>query len=212
VQRYIGGLPGGQAQRAGDPGIRPPAGRVERRVAKGIEPKSQTSIVFPAERALSLEQRWILSALGDVLEIRLREELREELGATYGVSVVTSTSRVPRPEVRVSISFGSDPARTDSLVQAVFAELESLKSEGPRESDLAKVRETLVRSRETNLRENGWWLGQLAGAVRDGDPPAAPLEPVLALLTPDALRSAARLYFDNARYVRVTLVPVTGDR
>ena len=208
LQRYLGNLPGGSApERAADPGIHPPAGVVERTVRKGIEPKSQTSLVFTGAAKLSRVERAVLSALGNVLEIRLREELREELGGTYSVGVSASASRVPRDEYRVSISFGSDPARADSLVRAVFAQIDTLQASGPRAADLAKVRETMIRSRETNLRQNGWWVGQLLSAVRDGDPAAAPLDPVLAALTPDALRAAARSYLDRARFVRVTLLP-----
>jgi zinc protease len=208
VQRYLGNLPKGAApDRAADPGIRTPEAVVERTVRKGIEPKSQTSIVFTGSAALSRQERSVLSALGNVLELRLREELREELGATYSVSVAASASRVPRDEYRVSISFGSDPVQADALVKAVFAQIDTLQASGPRPGDLAKVKETLIRSRETNLRQNGWWLGQLLAAVRDGDPPAPPLEPVLAGLTPESLRAAARTYLDRSRYVRVTLLP-----
>jgi len=208
VQRYLGNLPAsGLAERAGDPGIHPPTGVVERLVRKGIEPKSQTSLVFTGPARLDRMERSVLSALASVLEIRLREELREELGGTYSVSVAASAVHVPRDEYRVSISFGSDPARADSLVRAVFAQLDTLQAAGPRPADVAKVKETLVRSRETNLRENGWWVGQLLGAVRDGDVPAPALEPILAAITAESLRAAARRYLDRTRYVRVTLLP-----
>ena len=208
VQRYLGNLPGPRAaDRPADPGIRPPTGVVERTVHKGIEPKSQTSIVFTGAGRLSRLERSVLSAMANVLELRLREELREELGGTYSVGVSASASRVPRDEYRVSISFGSDPARTDSLVRAVFAQIDTLRASGPRPADLAKVKETLIRSRETNLRENGWWLGQLLQSERDGDPPAPPLEPVLAALTVESLRAAAVTYLDRTQFVRVTLLP-----
>jgi zinc protease len=208
VQRYLGNLAGPKAaDRPADPGIRPPAGVVERTVRKGIEPKSQTSLVFTGGTRLSRLEQSVLSAMASVLELRLREELREELGGTYSVGVSVSASRVPRDEYRVSISFGSDPARTEALVRAVFAQIDTLQARGPRPADLAKVKETLIRSRETNLRENSWWLGQLLQSVRDGDPPAPPLEPVLAALTVDSLRAAARSYLDRARFVRVTLLP-----
>ena len=208
VQRYLGNLPtGSPGEHAGDPGIHPPAGVVERTVRKGIEPKSQTTLVFTGAAKLDRAERSVLSALANVLEIRLLEELREELGGTYSVGVNASAVRVPRDEYRVSISFGSDPARADSLVRAVFAQLDTIQSVGPRAEDVAKVKETLVRSRETNLRENGWWVGQLLGAVRDGDAPAPPLDPILARITTESLRDAAKRFLDRSRYVRVTLLP-----
>jgi len=72
-----------------------------------------------------------------------------------------------------------------------------------------KAKETSIRSRETNLRQNGWWLQLLVGSRRDGDDPASRLDlnAQLAQLTPETIRAAARTYLDRTRYVRVTLLP-----
>jgi len=210
VQRYLGNLPAvGAADQASDRGITRPAGVVERTVRKGIEPKSQTALVFSGPATASRQERFALDALGEILEIRLREELREELGGTYSVSVSASASRIPRPEYTVSVSFGSAPERADSLVGAVFAQIDSLKASGPRRADLAKYKETAVRSRETDLRQNGWWLSLLAAARREGEDPATrfALAPELERLTTDVIRDAARTYLNRSRYVRVTLLP-----
>lgn len=212
VQRYLGNLPaqaGAGPERPRDPGIRPPEGVVQRTVLKGIEPKSQTTIAFKGTPPppTSRQDRFVLSSLAAILEIRLREELREELGGTYSVSVSAGVSRVPREEFTVSITFGSAPDRADTLVRAVFAQIDTLRTTGPRAVDLAKVKETQIRSRETNLRLNGWWLQQLVEGTRTGDRPVAPLEPMLAGLTADAVRASAMTFLDRSRYVRVTLMP-----
>ena len=207
VERYLASLPAGTATRNRDPGMHPPERVVERTVRKGLEPKSQTAVVFTGPAQVSLQERWILSALGDVLQIRLREELREELAGTYSVSVGPSLSRVPRQQYSVSIRFGSDPRLADSLVRTIFAEIDALQREGPRAGDLAKVKETFIRSRETALRENGWWLSQLMQGARDGEPAAQALDPLLAGVTVESVRDAAKKYLDRSRYVRVTLLP-----
>ncbi len=210
VQRYLGNLPSrGAGDRASDRGITRPAGVVERTVRKGIEPKSQTALVFTGPTTASREERFALDALGSILDIRLREELREELGGTYSVSVSGSAARIPRREYTVFISFGSAPERADSLVGAVFAQIDTLKASGPRPADLAKYKETSTRSRETDLRQNAWWLSLLTGARREGEDPETrfALAPQLERLTPEVIRDAARRYLDRSRYVRVTLLP-----
>ena len=210
VQRYLGNLPvRGQADRAGDPGIHPPPGVVERTVRKGIEPKSQTALIFTGPAHATQDERFAIDALGSILEIRLREQLREELGGTYSVNVNTTIARIPREQYNVFIGFGSAPERADTLVRAVFAEIDTLQSAGPRPADLVKAKETSIRSRETNLRQNGWWLQLLIGSRRDGDDPATRLDlnAQLARLIPETIRSAARTYLDRTRYVRVTLLP-----
>jgi zinc protease len=210
VQTYLGNLPTGEpAEVARDPGITRPPGVVERTVRKGIEPKSQTALVFHGPGEPTREERFAIDALTNILDIKLREELREELGGTYGVSVSGSISRMPKQEYTVSINFGSAPERVDTLVRAVFAQIDTLQNAGPRATDIAKYKETSIRTRETNLRQNGWWLGQLTASRRDGDAMAVrlALEPQLNRLTPDVIRAAARKYLDRRRYVRVTLLP-----
>ena len=36
--------------------------------------------------------------------------------------------------------------------------MEKIKKDGPSEIDLNKVKETLIRERETRIKENGFWL------------------------------------------------------
>ena len=111
VEQYLGALPAIQRkEKWRDVGIRPPRGVVEKTVRKGIEPKSSTQLVFTGPFEFTPQHRSALNVMVDLLEIRLRDELREELGGTYGVSVSHSTSREPTPTYSIGISFGADPA------------------------------------------------------------------------------------------------------
>ncbi len=210
AQSYLGGLSALKRKETWkDTGITPPKGVVERTVKKGIEPKSQTQIVFTGPFQYTPENRLAMSALSQVLNIRLREQLREEMGGTYGVSVNASPSRIPRQEYSFGIGFGAAPERMDSLAHEVFVQIDSLKRLGPSAKDLEKVKETQVRSYETNLKQNGYWLSQLAFCDQNGEDP----HNILAYrqrvddLTAEIVRDAARRYLNEKNYVRVTLVP-----
>ena len=210
VERYLGNLPAThRGEQWRDIGLRAPAGVVEREVKRGIEPKSQTELVFSGTFPFSRPERFILRSLADVLDIKLREQLREELGGTYGVSVTPAATRIPREEYTLSVSFGSAPDRVPQLLAAVFAQIDTLQRQGAGEKDLAKIRETTIRSRETDLKENGFWLGQLAAVEQNGDDPKVILDPsdLLPLLTPERIKQAALRYLDQKNYVRVTLLP-----
>jgi zinc protease len=214
VERYLGSLPGrgGKAEEPVDHGVRGPDGVVERTVLKGLEPRSQTAIVFSGPMTWSREEAYTLQALGEVLSIRLREALREELGGTYGVNVSASASRRPRQDYTLSISFGSSPDRADSLAREVFAQIDSIRTSGPPPGDLVKVREAAIRGRETNLERNGFWLDLLVSARRQGRPPGdlLSLDPLLTRLNAETLQAAVRRYLDPGRFVRVTLLPESG--
>ena len=50
--------------------------------------------------------------MGDSLAGNLQRHLREDLGGTYGVSVVPRFVKRPTGEYRLTITFACDPART----------------------------------------------------------------------------------------------------
>jgi zinc protease len=212
VERYLGGLPtAGRVETWRDTGIRPPDGVVEKTVRRGLEPQSQTAIVFTGPFQWSPETRLGMRALAGVLEIRLREVLREDLGGTYGVGVQGSYFRIPEASYDFRIGFGSDPARTDELVRTLFSEIQRLKDEGPTEDEVQKVVEAERRSRETDLRENGWWMAQLAAATESGEDPAYLLDTSLFDgVTVESIWEDARRYLNIERFVRVSLFPESG--
>jgi zinc protease len=210
IERYVGSLPNrGRRESWRDVGVRPPTSVVTREVRKGIEPKSQTQIVFTGDFEYTPENRLALRALADVLEIKLRERLREALGGTYGADVYASPTRIPRPSYGLTVSFGSAPERYAELERAVFAEIDSLKARGPSADDLAKVKEIYLRQHETDLKQNGWWIGQLAAYAQNRESPQLLLSysARIRALTADQIREGARRWLDRGRYVRVTLLP-----
>ncbi|CAN5778746.1 insulinase family protein [soil metagenome] len=210
VERYLGSLPSlGREESWRDVGVRPPPGVVRKTVRRGTEPKARTQIVFHGPLEFGREELSSLNALAEVLQIRLREVRREDLGGTYGVGVQASGARDPEPSYRLTIGFGAAPERLDELVRVTFAELESLQRNGPREADLAKVREMQFRAREVRLRENNFWISQLMTYDRYGwDTRQIPVhERSAERLSAERVRDAARRYVDTRRYVQVSLVP-----
>ena len=118
VERYLGSLPSlHRTEAAKDVGPHPPPGVVERQVRSGIAPRSQVSIVFSGAFQNDEQHRVVASAMADTLAGNLQRALREDLGGTYGVSVVPRFTKRPNGEYRLTIAFACDPARTESLVQ-----------------------------------------------------------------------------------------------
>ena len=210
VLTWLGGLPSSQRKETWkDIGLRTPEGVVTRDVHRGSEPKARTVIVFNGPFEWTRENRYALASLAEVLRMRLRDVLREELGATYGVSVSQSSERDPRPEYQFAIDFGSSPDRADTLRATVFRELERIKRDGPTAEEIEKVREMQRRGEETELRQNGFWLNALASAARyDHDPRLILRRSELrAMLSPTLVRDIARQYLNESRYVQVRLLP-----
>jgi zinc protease len=212
VLTWLGGLPAhGRTEKWIDHGPDLPKGKVEVRVEKGLEPRSQVWLGFPAEATeFSPEARNDLAALGKVLEIRLREALREDLGKVYGVSVDADLTSRPRLRSNVSLGFGCAPENVDELVQAVFAEIAALREQGTSEQVLGRVREIVRRERQARLLQNVYWIRALDVAYQEGFDPRELLESdddLAARLTPERLRDTARSALDPERYVLGVLDP-----
>ena len=210
VERYIASLPGhGRQESWRDEGVVPPRGVIRKAVYKGLEPKSLTTIVFSGEHDFDTLPRGAMGAMAEVLQTRLREVLREDLGGTYGVQVNASTVREPRPQYSLSITFGADPERVDALTEVVFEQIHRLQQQDPQQAEVAAVVEQFRRQYELSLKENGYWLGQLVAVYRRGEDPheIVNYEERLAQITPAAVRAAAQAAFDFADYVQVTLYP-----
>jgi zinc protease len=210
VEKYLASLPtAGRKETWRDNGVRPPTGVVKREVRRGLEPKSETTIHFSGPLEYTRANRFAVSSLAEILNIRLREVLREDLGGTYGASASGGASRDPWSSYALSISFGAAPDRVEALGTAVFQEIDSLKANGARQQDVDKVKETLRRSYETNLKENGYWLGQLSAYYRIGDDPRLLLSypQVIESLTPDLVKQSATRFLRTDNFIQVTLLP-----
>jgi zinc protease len=209
VETYLATLPStGRKESWKDVGLRRARGVVQRRVMKGIEPKSQTRLVYSGPFEFNQQRRVIIRAMAMVLEGSLREALREDLGGTYGVGVSAGYSKIPVPEYSLSIAFGSAPDRADALVDVALKHIEMLKANGPDEEDVANIREIMLREYESNSRQNGFFLREISARYQNGEDLADlfALPDYYRKLTAQAIQDAAREYF-GPNLVRVQQFP-----
>lgn len=210
VERYLGSLPStGREESWKDLGIDPPQGVVERTVRRGVEEKSTVQIIFNGNFNWSRENIFLLQALAEILDIRLRDSLREEQGGVYSIGVSQSGSHYPDQEYFFYIGFGSSPDQVEKLSNLVFSEILLLQSDGPAQGSVDKVIEILKRERETNMRENEFWLNVLRSYyMNDMDPQLImAYDQLINTLSPEKIRQAANEYLNLKRYVRVILLP-----
>lgn len=210
VETYLASLPAaGKNESWRDPGIKYPKGVVEKSVRKGIEPKSTVSLNFSGDYNWDRHNEFELESLVSVLDIKLREAVREDKGGSYGVSVRHSISKIPAPRFSINVQFGCAPERVEELTRTVFQVFDSLKQFGPSELVVNKVKEIDKKQREVNLKKNGFWRGFLTNFYSNGDDPLVLFEYdkfVDNLKTSDIQR-VARLYLDEKNYVKCVLYP-----
>ena len=140
----------------------------EKTVYKGTDPKSLVSILWNGETEYDKEDDFALSALGEVLTIKLVEQLREEEAGVYGVGARGNMSEIPYDSYSFSISFPCGPENVEKLTEAALAEVKKLRENGPDEEDLAKIKETIRVQRKEKLKENRFWLQEMERAEVEG--------------------------------------------
>jgi zinc protease len=210
VETYIASLPANQAHDTWrDLGIVPPTGHVEKTIEKGIAPKSQVAIVFSGPFESDDAHKLALRTMTLVLQSRLSDAIRQELGGTYSITATPDTDKFPRPEYRVRIEWTCDPARTAALVQRVFDEIEFVRRTPLSTGQVSRIREALKRDFETDSQDNGYLLDQIAQRYEDGEGAgvALSLPDQIAALTGEAVQQAAKTYLNAENYVKVTLMP-----
>jgi zinc protease len=210
IMNYLGGLPiTKRTETWKDVGINYPDGVIRKEVFKGIEPRAMVSMNFTGNAEWTRENNYLLQSLESVLDIKLREVIREDKSGTYGVSVGCVLNLFPKQNYKITISFGCDPGRTDELTNTVFQVIDSLKTFGPEEIYITKVKEAQLRSYETNLKENTFWLRTLQNYYFNGQNPALILKypELVSTLTSEKIKTAVNKYLNKDNYVQVLLLP-----
>jgi zinc protease len=211
--RYLGSLPAPRHRETWrDVAPRIPGGVIERNVYKGLAEQGQSVLIFHGPMDYTREERHRLRTVNDVLAIMLREDLREDRGGVYGVQTQASSAVRPDANYQVVVAFGSDPARSPELIDAVMEQIALLQTRGPSEDHLNRVREAQRRERETSLEQNAFWLGTLLFYYQNPDEDIQDIDRYLEMVdatTADDIREAANLYLDKSRFVRVVLFPET---
>jgi zinc protease len=207
---YLGSLPTPDIPTAyRDLGLRPVKGVVKREVKSGLEDKSTVSLTFTGPAEVSEMEELRLSALTEVMNIRIIDLLREKLGLIYGGGMEGSMTRVPYSHYTVNAMLPTGPQNVDKVLAALFAEIERMRTQGPDQGDLDKVKANWLQTYRKSLQENGYWLAVLQTSLTEGTDPATILsfdKEVQSLNVADLRRTAQR-YLNPENYVQVVLNP-----
>jgi zinc protease len=215
VTAYLGTLPTPDLPLAyRDVGLRIAKGVVKKEVHAGTEPKSIVSLTFAGPAAWSPEESMRMNALVEVMNLRVNTVLREKLGLIYAGQLAGAVHTIPYQHYEISTQLPTGPEKVDQLVAALFAEIDSVKANGPTQAELDKVKANWRVGYERAQHENGYWLQHLQQSLLQGMPLARLLtimDEVDALTVAD-VKAAAQRYFDKDNYVQVVLLPEAGDR
>lgn len=210
VSQYLASVPGSPERESyKDNGARTVAGFINRTVVRGTENKSTVVMTLHGPMRYGPKERYDVTALCEVLGIRLREQLREEKGGTYTVAVMPQMEKRPQEKYAIIVYFGCDPSRVDELTRSVAAEIENMKKNLVDQIYIDKVREIQLKEREVSIKRNAFWMNVIRQFTRDQEPYSNVYlrEGYIKALSPESIRNAARTYLSTPNIATVVLKP-----
>lgn len=185
-------------------------------VNKGIDNKGQVYMCFggelpPAENMEEgYKESFLIDQLNSLLNTKLYEIIREDKSGTYNISTGAFIDGWPERFYQVRISFNTDPEREEELQQAVLQTIEDIKNGNVTDEMITKLREGFLRSYETALRNNYWWLERIKAEVLFTYEPmwnSKADKTLVSYITKEAMIEAANKYLNSDRLVTGFLKP-----
>lgn len=156
---YIGSLPSaGLTKSYRNLGMNQPEGTVKKEIPIPMTtPKATVIINYSAKTPYNPYDNLALRVLNGVLDLVYTEQVREEQGGTYGVSVNAGSKKRPEERASLLIAFECDPERAEELKGIVHSELEAIAKKGPSATDLGKTVNNMLKTREEAVNHNSYW-------------------------------------------------------
>jgi zinc protease len=173
------------------------------------DPKTSVRVVIKNDMKYSLKNSILMRAMGDVLQLRYTESLREEEGGTYGASSRGSISRRPTEEASISINFDCNPDLAEKLISIVHKEIESIKNGVIQQADLDKTLTNYLKEREESKNYNRYQMSLLMNSVLEGynmnDPKN--YENIVKSITVKDLENIAKKLIKNSKSYEIVFKP-----
>lgn len=207
--RYLGTLPASENRETAidrDPGL--PEENLVSTVFSGVGDQGQLIFNWESPYELTLDTQVAAEVLELVVNARLRDLIREELGASYAPRANVVVLDLPKPWIDSTIDVGGDPDRLEELSAAVRAELARLREGDIDQSYLDRAVDQLAEG--DRFFSNQEWLDLIKVHLSNPDRPSDEYlrrTDIARALDLEDLAEAARAAFPATRSVEVRLVP-----
>ena len=210
IEKYIASLPAsGKKSNFRDNKVRPISGSHHFVYNKGKEEKSLVLQIYSGGVAYSEDLKLKAEALTEAMNIRIIEDLREKVQGIYGGGIQGGLTNEPYPSYQLIAVLPTGPAKVDTLLIALQAEIDTMQKKGPSKELLDKVKKQWLEQHREAMKDNNAW----ADALMENKVDKTPINRFLAYesfvnkLTPADLQKAAQLLLSNRNKVIAVQMP-----
>lgn len=213
IEKYIGGIPStGKTEQWKDVSPKFATGVVDDKVYKGTDDKATMYIVMNKPFSTGDKEEQIINVMGEILQIKVTEKIREELGATYSPYLGVDYSIFPKPEFSMMAAYTCAPDNTEKVEKATWEIIDEVIKNGVDETNLAKAKEQLIKRRESQYSSsNNFWLSIIKSSYLYNKPikNMETYSNLVNSVTSEDIKASATKYLQHKEYVKVTLLPET---
>ncbi len=210
IEQYIASLPGKKGNLSNWVNFDThPEGEVINHFTRKMEtPKANAQIYwYDTKTPYSLENDIKASMLGQVLSKIYLQKIREDASAAYSAGAHGySTINGDRPFTVIMANCPMKPEMSDVALKIMNEEIvEACKTIDA--TTLKEIKELMIKDHNTEIKENGYWMGTLISYVCRGLDDHTAYEQIVNAQTPETIAAFARQMLAAGNKVEVVMLP-----
>ncbi len=177
---------------------------------KQEQPSTMMLVADVAPIKKTLKNSIVADILGQVLDTRYTETVREEMGAAYSTSTRASIQEKAKNgtyQLVLQTYAPVKPEMTDTSLTVIRHELENIAQNGVADSYIQKVKEYLQKTYTQGQRENDNWLSYIRLYYREGLDMNTDYEQTLQGVTSRDLQEMARMLLKAGNNFTIVMMP-----
>lgn len=168
-------------------------------------PKASVFTIYSGKFPYNLKNSVTLNIFAQVMDLIYTANIREKEGGTYGVGIFGEMQKYPREEALLQVVFDTDPAKKDKMIEIAFNELIKFTQKGPSETDLAKVKEFMLKKYKEDSKENDYWAKIINDYLLYGVDMNTDYEKIVNSITAKDVQDFAKKMIDQNNRIEVIM-------
>lgn len=211
IEKYIGGL--GQAAvvaKSRDLNMDPIEGNNSFTFNMGKEPKSMVTEMMYFYTPYSREDELRLNLLGEVINNRITDIIREKMSAIYGGGVGLRLSKFPKEKFTMQSFLPCGPENAEKVKNAFWDICKEVQKPGNITADeMTKAVETMAQKMKVAVKTNNFWISSLQKFNQLGLPyeDLLKVEEAYRKINAQQLSEVAKKYFNSKNVLHALMMP-----
>ena len=176
--------------------------------------KAMVVVAFPTEDFWDIRRTRRLTVLAELVSERLREDIREKLGAAYSPYAYNHSFRAYKGYGLLQILVKIDPHQTDAIVKEIQHIVDELAASGPNADEFRRILDPTLTYIKDLRQKNSYWLNSVLTGVSRWPQQlewSRSFEKDYASITAEELFHLARRYLVQKKAATIVLSPAKSD-